>query len=280
MRTISDELHCSVVRVSGGNPARLAVAAEEAAAVGLEVWLAPFPVDLPAEETMACLVECAEQAEALRKNGAEVTFVAGCEMSAYCGGYLPGDTFLDRFAAMRSPELWSSIGPIMQRFNGRLGEVAAAVRKRFDGRVTYASGQWEAVDWSPFDLVGVGGYRAAYNSHRFREDLRGHFAHGKPVAITEFGTCAYTGAGKLGAMAWQPPKDAIRDEGEQVRYFTELLDIFHDEGVETALWFTFAGFSLQGEQDLSSYGVVKLLDETRWTPKEVFHAMAARYARA
>ncbi|MFI9839768.1 hypothetical protein ACIHFD_22235 [Nonomuraea sp. NPDC051941] len=281
MRTIADDLHCSVVRVSGRDPERLSVAAGEAAAAGLEVWFAPFPVDLTPEETMDCLIECAERAEALRGNGAEVIFVAGCEMSAYCGGYLPGDTFLDRFEAMRGgPEFWASLGPIMQRLNGRLGEVAEAVRKRFGGRVTYASGQWELVDWSPFDLVGVGGYRAAYNAGRFREDLRRHFAHGKPVVVTEFGTCAYTGAGELGAMAWQPPNAAVRDEGEQVRYFTELLDLFHDEGIDTALWFTFAAFTLQGEQDLSSYGVVKMLDETRWTPKEIFHAMAARYARA
>ncbi|MFD8777822.1 hypothetical protein ACFRNJ_23605 [Streptomyces sp. NPDC056721] len=44
-------------------------------------------------------------------------------------------------------------------------------------------------------------------------------------------------------MAWQVPDDAVADEGEQVRYFTELLDVFEEEGVDTALWFTFAGYS-------------------------------------
>ncbi|UBU16716.1 hypothetical protein [Nonomuraea gerenzanensis] len=60
----------------------------------------------------------------------------------------------------------------------------------------------------------------------------------------------------------------------------ELLDLFEREGVETALWFTFAGYTRLGEADLGSYGVVRMLDETRWEPKEVFHAMAARYARS
>lgn len=31
--------------------------------------------------------------------------------------------------------------------------------------------------------------------------------------------------------------------------------------------------------DVTSYGVVRMLDETRWEPKEVFHTMAAKYAR-
>ncbi|GAA2879851.1 hypothetical protein [Streptomyces mexicanus] len=29
----------------------------------------------------------------------------------------------------------------------------------------------------------------------------------------------------------------------------------------------------------SSYGVVRMLDETRWEPKKVFHAMSTRYRR-
>ncbi|MFG2869574.1 hypothetical protein [Streptomyces sp. NPDC048338] len=79
-------------------------------------------------------------------------------------------------------------------------------------------------------------------------------------------------------MAWQVPHGAIPQEDEQARYLTELLDIFEDEGV-AALWFTFAGYSRPGEQDLGSYGVVRMLDARRWEPKKVFHTMAARYGR-
>jgi hypothetical protein len=62
--------------------------------------------------------------------------------------------------------------------------------------------------------------------------------------VTEFGTCAYQGAGERGGFAWIPPEGAVYDEQEQVRYFTELLDVFEREGIDTALWFTFAGFAL------------------------------------
>ncbi|TCO49898.1 hypothetical protein [Actinocrispum wychmicini] len=282
MAVIVGELHCKTVRVSGGDPERLSVAARCAADAGLEVWFAPFPVDMPTDQLLPFLEDCAQRAETLRRDGADVVFVAGCEISAFCGGFIPGDTYSDRLQTMVSAdqEWWASLGPIMQRFNEFLAQTAATVRSHFGGRVTYAAGPWEFIDWSPFDIVGVDAYRAAYNAEEFRSELRRHFTHGKPVAVTEFGTCAYQGAGDRGGMAWQVPEGAVRDEDEQVRYFTELLDIFEEEGVDTALWFTFAGYTYQGDKDLGSYGVVRMLDETTWEPKKVFHTMADRYKRA
>ncbi|GGN52341.1 hypothetical protein GCM10012285_43370 [Streptomyces kronopolitis] len=277
---IARELHCDAVRISGGDPERLGIAAQCAAEAGLEVWFAPFPVDLTPEELLPYFADCAERAEAVRAGGAEVVFVAGCELSAFCAGFLPGDTYSARLQAMVSADMdwWMSLGPVQERLNGFLAEVASVARSRFGGRISYASGPWESIDWQPFDIVGVDAYRAAYNATTFRDELRAHRGHGKPVAVTEFGTCAYRGAGERGGLAWQPPAGAVPDESEQVRYFTELLDIFEEEGVDTALWFTFAGFKTRKGADLTSYGVVRMLDETRWEPREVFHTMAARYA--
>lgn len=138
---------------------------------------------------------------------------------------------------------------------------------------------WEDVDWAPFDLIGVDAYRAAHNADGFREHVRELVTRGKPVAVTEYGTCAYRGAGDLGGMAWQPPADAVPDEYEQLRYLEELLDIFETEGVDTAFWFSFANCDKPGARDIASYGVVRMLDETRWEPKQVFRAMASRYQR-
>ncbi|KAB1915591.1 hypothetical protein [Micromonospora sp. AMSO31t] len=281
MAVIASELHCDAVRVSGRDPERLSIAAQCAAAAGLEVWFAPFPVDFPADELLPFFADCARRAEAVRRAGAEVVFVAGCEISAFCGGFIPGDTYGDRLHAMATADVewWTALGPVQERLNAFLGQVAEAARAYFGGRITYAAGPWEFIDWSPFDLVGVDAYRAAYNAGTFRSELRGHLAHGKPVAVTEYGTCAYRGAGEHGGMAWQVPPGAEPDEGEQVRYLTELLDIFEEEGVDTALWFTFAGYGRPGEQDIGSYGVVRMLDHTRWEPKQVFHTMAARNRR-
>ncbi|MFG1922131.1 hypothetical protein [Cryptosporangium sp. NPDC048952] len=273
LAVIARDLHCDVVRVSGGDPARLRLAAAEAAALGLEVWYAPFPVDLAPADVTAVLTECAADAEELRRGGAEVVFVAGCEISAFCPGYLPGETYLDRLQTLSSPDTdWVGL---IERLNPFVASTAAAVRQHFGGRITYAAGPWEFIDWSPFDIVGVDAYRAAYNADSFVDEVRGHGGHGKPVAVVEFGTCPYRGAGDRGGMAWTVPDGAEPDEDEQVRYFTELSDVFEAEGVDTALWFTFARFSAD---QLGSYGVVTMVDETEWTPRALFAAMADRYS--
>jgi hypothetical protein len=169
--------------------------------------------------------------------------------------------------------------------------------------VTYASGLWEPVDWSPFDIVSVDAYRDAGNADGYVIGLRRQVQLGKPVAITEFGCCAYAGAADRGGLGWtiadmdaDPPRldgDYVRDEAEQVRYLQELLTIFAAEGVDSAFWFTFAGYDFRdsgaprGDLDLASYGLVKMLadgpvggyDDLGWEPKLAFQALAQAYAR-
>ncbi|MFF4614334.1 hypothetical protein [Nonomuraea jabiensis] len=282
MRTIAEDLHCASVRISGRDPERVEAAAREAAAAGLEIWFTPFPVDLAQDAMLEVFTDAARRAESVRRDGAEVVLVTGCEISAFGHGFIDGDAYGDRLGAVMAGDMawWTSLMQVMPRFNAYLAKVAETVRPLFGGRLSYASAPWELVDWAPFDVAGVDAYRAAYNAHDFADELRAQFKHGKPVAVTEFGTCPYRGAGERGGSAWMVPEGAVRDEGEQVRYFTELMDVFEREGVETALWFTFAAFNRPGEADLGSYGVVRMLDERRWEPREVFHAMAARYARS
>lgn len=279
--TIAADLHCDTVRISGGDLDRLDVAAEAAAERGLRVWYCPFPVDLPPARLTDLFVDGAVRAERLRRRGADVTYLTGCELSLFAAGFLPGDTYRDRLAAVAAADLdwWLSLGPVAERVNGFLTATVERVRGVFDGPVSYASGPWEAVDWAPYDIVGIDAYRAAHNAASYPELLREQFRHGKPVAVTEFGTCPYRGAGDRGGTAWQVPDGARRDEQEQVRYLTELLDVFDAAGVHTALWFTFADFLRTGDADLGSYGVVGVGADGVRTPRAVFAAMAARYQR-
>jgi len=125
-----------------------------------------------------------------------------------------------------------------------LAETAAATRERFLGPVSYAAGPWEHVDWRPFDIAATDAYRDATNTDGFRDELRKHLRHGKPLAVTEFGCCCCAGAADRGAMGWaiidesaDPPRldgDYARDEAEQVRYLEELHAIFEEEGVDLA----------------------------------------------
>ena len=295
LEMIAGDLHCTAIRISGADPARIGAAAAIAAELGLEVWFAPFPCDLTTDEMLPIFTDCAERAEALRLAGAEVILVLGCEISLFAKGFLPGDdTYarIDRIMA-GDQELFAAFATAPAKVTAFLKTAAAAARDKFGGRLTYASGLWEDIDWTPFDIVSVDAYRDKDNAATFRDQLAERVKLGKPVAVTEFGCCTYTGAGERGGMGWaiiddsvEPPVikgDYQRDEQEQVRYLRESLAIFEDVGVDTALWFTFASFNgphspdPRHDLDLAAYGTVKVTDEGL-LPKAVFGAMAEAYS--
>ncbi len=81
------------------------------------------------------------------------------------------------------------------RVNAFLGDAVKLVRERFGGRITYAAVQLDFVDWTPFDIVSMDLYRSANVADQFAEGVRTLVAQGKPVAITEFGSSCFRGAG-------------------------------------------------------------------------------------
>src|SRR4051794_17458538 len=91
MRVIRDDLHCTAVRLTGGDPDRLEIAATHAAAAGLDVWFCPFTCDLTIGTLLDLLADCAGRAERLRRQEAAVVFVTGSELSLFTKGFLPGD---------------------------------------------------------------------------------------------------------------------------------------------------------------------------------------------
>ena len=212
MKVIADELHCTAVRISGGDPGRLSMAGELAAAAGLEVWFAPFPCELTPDELAPLLADCADRAEHLRRSGAAVVLVCGCELSLFGAGFLPGGTVYERIAGLQAgrQELGAAFAALPGKLNGFLAATAESARGRFAGPLTYASGMWEPVDWSPFDIAAVDAYRDAGNAGQFRAQLRRQPRHGKPLAVTEFGCCGYAGAADRGGLGW-----AIIDQGRR-----------------------------------------------------------------
>ncbi|HET8627247.1 MAG TPA: hypothetical protein VFL91_07500 [Thermomicrobiales bacterium] len=302
---IRDDLCCNAIRVTGGDPARLEVAAACAAEAGLEVWFAPFTCDLTAAEMLALLADCADRAERIRRRGAEVVFVAGAELSLLNKGFLPGDTVGERVALLNEPRrLRESVAAVPARMNAFLGEAVAVIRARFGGRVTYAAVPFEGVDWTPFDVVSLDLYRTGEVAEGFAAGVRALVARGKPVAITEFGAATYRGAADRGArggfvIEWDDDTaiplrldgEYTRDEGEQAAYLRDLLAIFDDAGVDAAFVFTFAGYALphrdapRDDLDLASFGVVTVLEgrhgdtypDLTWEPKAAFAALADYY---
>ncbi|SMD25771.1 hypothetical protein [Kibdelosporangium aridum] len=306
LRIIRDDLHCDAVRITGGNAERLAQAATIAADLGMEVWFSPYPLELTTDEMLALFADCAERAEQLRQRGAEVVFVVGAELSLMNKGFLSGDTQEERLELLLSQRdrLAERVGEISARVNDFLEKAVPLVRERFGGKVTYAAIPLERVRWELFDIMSVDLYRSADVADQFADGVRNLVAQGKPVAITEFGTAAFRGAGDLGARFMEIieyDKDTgvpirlkgeyVRDEAGQASYIRELLEIFDEGGIDSTFVFLFAldGFfhrpQPQEDLDLASPAIVKVLDghhgttypDMRWEPKAAFTALAEYY---
>lgn len=308
MRIISDDLHCTAVRITGGDADRLEIAARHAADIGLEVWFCPFTCDLTTEELLDFLADCAQRAERIRTEGAEVVMVTGSELAMTTIGLLPGETFLERLRLLGSPtpELRERLAELPGRINQLLGRAVPLVRQHFGGKISYASLPIEGVDWTPFDYLATdAGYWSAKVADGYPESIRAFAAQGKPAAITEFGAATLEGAAELGPHAgqvieWSADGRAVRltgqytrDESEQARLLPELLDIFEAEGVDTAFVNGFISRFLpyrddpMVDLDMASYGIVKAYEDRcgetypdmPWEPKAGFHALAAYYGR-
>jgi hypothetical protein len=307
MQIIHDDLHCNAVRITGGDPERLEIAAQYAADAGLELWFCPFTNNLRDEELLKLLADCAERGERLRQRHAEVVFLTGSELGIMNTGFLPGDTLVDRMAVLASPARLRPLFPgIRTRLNELLRKAVEIVRARFGGKVSYASLPFEGVDWTHFDIMSTdSGYRSAQTAERFRETVRAFVAQGraqgKPVAITEFGCGTFRGAADAahrgadiewtGARPARFKNDYVRDEEEQARYICELLDVFEAEDVDSAFVYTFARYDLphrtaaQEDFDIASYGIVKVLEtghgqlypDMPWEPKAAFKALGEYY---
>ncbi|WP_159047602.1 hypothetical protein [Streptomyces sp. WM6378] len=127
---------------------------------------------------------------------------------------------------------------------------------------------------------------------------------GKPVAITEFGTCAYVGAPKAGGMGWEvvdctkQPNESkgnlVRSERTRSAHVADLLDVFESLGLYAAVAFEFvtpdAPHRPEPRLDLDMAGcsIVKTIKDGpddlasawRWEPRQAFHAPARHYRRA
>ncbi len=315
MRTIHDELHCNVVRITGGYSDRLKLAATHAARAGLEVWISPFTNGLTQEQLLDLLADCAGHGEQLRKNSAEVVLLTGSELSLFVPGFLPGDTLEQRLALMINPvRIRPIISEVRARINDFLRRAVEVSRARFGGRLSYASLPFEGIDWTPFDIISTdAGYRTKATAAHFQENIRAFVAQGraqqKPVAITEFGCTTHRGAAEGGSdslvegamVVWgedaRPVRlngDYIRDEEEQSRYLREVLEIFETEAVDYAFVNTFVRYDLTHSSnpsqdfDIASFGIVKVLEQRDgaqrlgyrgmpWEPKIAFRTLANIY---
>ncbi|GAA3917064.1 hypothetical protein GCM10023084_80100 [Streptomyces lacrimifluminis] len=301
IRTIRDDLHANSVEVTGDGVERLNATASEVAERGMHVWLQPTLGDVPERDILEHLAETGRHAERLRRQGASVEFSVGCEFWLFVPGIVPGDTVLDRIENLLNGTVdWEKMQRRLDRFTAR---AAAVGRSVFHGRLSYAAAQDDKVDWNLFDVIGVDYYSYYPNRADYVRELRRYLEWGKPVAITEFGTCTYEGAPQAGGMGWyvvdydKVPQeikgDLVRSERTQAAYLVDLLDVFESMGLYAAMAFEFGTADAEHradnplyDVDMASYGINKAVKDRagdpsspwHWEPKEAFRALARRYA--
>lgn len=299
LTVIRDELSCNAVSIMATDNRRLAEAGEIAAELGLFVWLQPRLFDVSGDEVESNLRHAAVVAEELRRRHDGVGLNIGCELTLSSRGMLPGGSFVRRGQLL----IWFFwLKPLYdRRLNRLLGRLAAVGRRHFHGPLTYGAGDWETVDWEPFDYVGLDTYRDGGNRWRYAGDLRRHVRRGKPVLVVEFGCCTYEGAAARGASGFEAldwrtdpptvPSRVVRNEQVQADYITESLDVFASTGVHGAFIWGFSEPMLThssdpaADLDIASFGIVKVTRPAggdpptpeRWSRKAAFHVVAEQY---
>ncbi|MFJ4950627.1 abortive phage infection protein [Streptomyces sp. NPDC088760] len=300
IRVVRDELYADTVDVTGDGVERLTATAAEAVERGLRVWLQPTLGDVPERDILEHLAETGRFAERLRRQGAAVDLSVGCEFWLFVPGIVPGDTALERVRNL----LAGRVDPVvMQRRLDRFTAKAAAVgRSVFGGRLSYAAAQDDRVDWRLFDIVGIDYYSNFPHPADHVRELGRYLRWGKPVAITEFGTCAYVGAPQAGGMAWdvvdhdkEPEEikgDLVRSERTQAVHLRHILDVFASVDLYAAMAFEFVTPDAphrpddpRHDLDMASYALTRTVKDRpedpdsgwHWEPKQAFRALARRY---
>jgi hypothetical protein len=302
IRVIKDELHAGSVEVTGDGVDRLTATSSQAAERGLHVWLQPTLGDVPEREILDHLAETGRHAERLRRQGARVDLSVGCEFWLFVPGIVPGDNVLERIENLLNGTYDREL--MQRRLRDFTARAAAVGRSVFRGRLSYAAAQDDEVDWNLFDIVGIDYYSYFRRRSDYVRELTRYLRWGKPVAITEFGTCTFKGAPEQGGMGWnivdyskEPPEitgDVVRSERTQAAYVTDLLDVFESMGLYAAMAFEFVTPDAphrpdepRYDLDMASYSIVKAIrddpedpaSDWHWEPKQAFHALAGQYGR-
>jgi hypothetical protein len=274
---IAERLRCSTVSVFGSDPHRLEQTSRAALRRGMQVAIQPRLYDHSRAEILTQLAEVGQRAEALRREHPDaVTLITGCEHMLFTPGIVPGRTFEERIAALGSGDL--DFVAAERRLGSFLARAVKVARRHFDGPLTYAAAEFESVDCSLFDLVGLDYYAFHDTLAGHRRTLSPYRRWGKPIAILEFGCCTYRGAPRRGGSGYdivdysRVPPTLIRSEETQARYIAHMFDVFAALEVQSASVYTFIAPDLPylprppHNLDTASFAVVEVIRERPQDP--------------
>jgi hypothetical protein len=287
MATIKNDLNANAVRIYGMEKDSIHQVSEIALDKGIHVWYSPHHINLSKKEALKKIAEYAKDADRLRQENPNVVFVLGNEFTLEVKGFYDGKNWVERAKHLGNynhHEASIKLKPFLK-------QAIAIARKNFSGKITYAAGFWEDIDWKAFDFVSVNKYLFGWNKKTYKKELQDLKKYGKPVVITEFGCGSFKGASDMDAPSstivnWTKgiiEEDYERDEGEQAKHIGYLLKMFEKEGVYGTFPYTFVELSYPHKEnphedlDMASYNIIKVLKNGIYKQKESFKTISKFY---
>jgi hypothetical protein len=178
-----------------------------------------------------------------------------------------------------------------ENFLNFLSELVKIARKNFNGKISYSSGWWEPVDWSIFDLIGIGIYLGSENWFTYKKilsQLKEKFK--KPVIVTEFGASTFKYASMYGGGAWSifEKFEVERSEEEQAEHIRRQFEKIKKADVDGCFLFVFVDApdkifvqnpkNYKEDGDRGGYGIMKILPDGRLEPKKAFYTLKELYS--
>jgi hypothetical protein len=192
-------------------------------------------------------------------------------------GIINGSSYSDRHDQLA--EFWRSAAS-RERLNYCLKKVVDGVRVYFHGKITYKKlgggdrgGGGENVKWNElgFDIVGSNEYVGTRYWTELQElkAVRDLKTYGKPVFITEFGTCSYVGATKNGGSAAIRYSNESYSQEEQVNCIVQNLRLYQLARVDGVFLHVFLNTVVN---DAATFGILKYSRDGFYRRKLGFYA--------
>lgn len=267
-------LGCNAIRISGDNNDAIIRRAEIAIDNKFElIKLNPRYVDSDEQHTLKLSEVFSKKAENLRSTASksiEIQYQIGQELSMDCSTIVASEssTYTERAQALdtllRTQKFTDSKTKLLNLLHG-LTNIA---RENFNGKISYAQGPWENIEWSSLDIDVRDSNEYTYAGMSFGEyesRIKMFIPGSKPFHITEFGAVTFSGAGKHGGSGWL--YDGVYDEESQAQYIQGYLDVFNKVRPEAIFLFCWNEPTHNGRKLTQTFGIVREENEQHtWSP--------------